>query len=91
MPSAVVVDLLLPRGDAIQVLARIRSEERLRALPVVALVPAEMSEDMMARLSESAAELCRRADHQRMPTAQLLYEEMLRDEGRLVGRGASGP
>ena len=88
-PAAVIIDLLLPRGDAVQVLARIRSEERLRSIPVVALVSAEMSADEMTRLSESAAELCRRAGNQRMPTAQLLYEELLRDEGRLVGRAGS--
>jgi PAS domain S-box-containing protein len=87
-PSAIVADLLMRGADALQILGRLRTDERLRDTRMIGLVPAELSADEMTQLTTSAAVLCNRPGNHRMPTAQLLYEELLRDEGRLVA--ASG-
>lgn len=48
MPQVVLLDLKLPRVDGLEVLRRIRSEERTRLLPVVILTSSKEEQDMLA-------------------------------------------
>jgi two-component system response regulator len=46
MPSVILLDLKLPKVSGLQVLERVRSDERTRKLPVVVLTSSDMEEDM---------------------------------------------
>jgi CheY-like chemotaxis protein len=46
-PSVVLLDLKLPRLDGIEVLRRIRSDERTKLLPVVVLTTSSEEQDML--------------------------------------------
>jgi two-component system response regulator len=48
MPQVVLLDLDLPKVDGLEVLGRIRAEERTRLLPVVILTSSEDQEDVVA-------------------------------------------
>ena len=47
MPAMVLLDLKLPRIDGIEVLRRIRAEERTRLLPVIILTTSGEQEDLV--------------------------------------------
>jgi two-component system response regulator len=47
VPAVVLLDLKLPRVDGLEVLRRIRSEERTRLLPVVVLTASNEDEDVI--------------------------------------------
>ena len=47
MPQAVLLDLGLPKLDGLEVLERIRADERTRLLPVVILTSSEDQEDVV--------------------------------------------
>jgi two-component system, response regulator len=47
-PQLVLLDLKLPRADGLQVLRRIRADERLRPIPVVALTSSSQDRDVEA-------------------------------------------
>jgi len=46
-PDLVLLDLKLPRVDGLEVLRRLRAEERTRHLPVVVLTSSEQEEDIV--------------------------------------------
>jgi len=46
LPAVVMLDLKLPRIDGLEVLARIRADERTRCLPVVILTASKEHEDI---------------------------------------------
>jgi two-component system response regulator len=46
MPSVILLDLKLPKVSGLQVLERVRSDERTRKLPVVVLTSSDMEEDI---------------------------------------------
>ena len=46
-PQIVLLDLKLPKVDGLEVLKRIRSEERLRMLPVVILTSSKEEQDLI--------------------------------------------
>lgn len=48
MPAVVLLDLKLPRIDGLEVLERIRSEERTKFLPVVILTSSKEDKDRMS-------------------------------------------
>jgi CheY-like chemotaxis protein len=48
MPQVVLLDLHLPKLDGLEVLRRIRADERTRLLPVVILTSSEDQEDVVA-------------------------------------------
>ncbi len=48
VPQVVLLDLGLPKVDGLEVLGRIRAEERTRLLPVVILTSSEDQEDVVA-------------------------------------------
>ncbi len=48
MPAVVLLDLKLPKVDGIEVLQRMRAEERTRLLPVVILTSSRQQEDITA-------------------------------------------
>jgi len=48
MPAVVLLDLKLPRIDGLEVLERIRSEERTKLLPVVILTSSKEDKDRMS-------------------------------------------
>ncbi len=47
MPQVVLLDLALPKVDGLEVLGRIRADERTRLLPVVILTSSEDHEDVV--------------------------------------------
>ena len=47
MPQLILLDLKLPRVDGLEVLRRLRSDERTRLLPVVILTSSKELEDML--------------------------------------------
>jgi len=47
LPEVVLLDLKLPRLDGLEVLRRIRADERTRLLPVVVLTSSDEQRDMM--------------------------------------------
>jgi two-component system, cell cycle response regulator DivK len=52
LPDLVLLDISLPGMDGNEILARIRADERLRALPVIALTAHAMAGDREKYLSE---------------------------------------
>ena len=47
MPQLVLLDLKLPRVDGLEVLARVRADERTRLLPIVVLTTSKEDEDIV--------------------------------------------
>jgi CheY-like chemotaxis protein len=54
LPTVVLLDLKLPRVDGLEVLRRIRGDERTRLLPVVVLTSSAQDEDMVKSYSLGA-------------------------------------
>jgi two-component system, response regulator len=54
LPSVVLLDLKLPKIDGLEVLRRIRADERTRLLPVVVLTASKEEEDVVSSLSLGA-------------------------------------
>ena len=54
MPAMVLLDLKLPRLDGLEVLRRIRSDERTRCLPVVVLTSSREEQDVVESYSLGA-------------------------------------
>jgi two-component system response regulator len=54
LPALVLLDLKLPRIDGLEVLRRIRAEERTRLLPVVVLTSSKQDEDLARSYSLGA-------------------------------------
>lgn len=48
LPQMVLLDLKLPKVDGLEVLRRIRSDERTKLLPVIILTSSKAEEDMVA-------------------------------------------
>jgi hypothetical protein len=82
------MDLLLSDGSVIDVLGDLSAAEALWDVPVVGIVPADLSQRDMETLSRAAARLCARPGTHRAPIAQILYEEILREDGRMVTEAA---
>jgi two-component system response regulator len=47
MPQLILIDLKLPKVDGLEVLRRLRSDERTRLLPVVVLTSSKEPQDML--------------------------------------------
>lgn len=60
MPSVVLLDLKLPRVDGLQVLQRLRGDERTRLLPVVVLTSSREDVDLMRSYSLGASSYVRK-------------------------------
>ena len=54
MPQVVLLDLKLPRLDGLEVLRRLRADERTRLLPVVILTSSKEEQDLITGYSEGA-------------------------------------
>ncbi len=54
LPSVVLLDLKLPRIDGLEVLRRIRADERVKLLPVVILTASKEEEDVLNSYSLGA-------------------------------------
>jgi two-component system, response regulator len=54
MPQVILLDLDLPKIDGLEVLRRIRSDERTRRLPTVIFTSSEDQEDLVADYSSEA-------------------------------------
>lgn len=53
-PAVILLDLKLPRVDGLEVLRRIRSDERTKLLPVVVLTASKQEEDVLRSYSLGA-------------------------------------
>lgn len=54
LPTLVLLDLNLPKVDGLEVLRRIRADERTRLLPVVVLTSSDQDEDVISSYSLGA-------------------------------------
>ena len=60
MPTVVLLDLKLPRIDGLQVLQRLRADERTRLLPVVVLTSSHEDVDLLRSYSHGASSYVRK-------------------------------
>jgi CheY-like chemotaxis protein len=67
-----ILNLLMPGLDAIALLARIRAHDGLRDLPVLVLVPNELTKDQRERLAQSADWVAAGTSRPARPIAELL-------------------
>ncbi|HET9983629.1 MAG TPA: ATP-binding protein [Longimicrobiales bacterium] len=84
-PSVLVLDLLLPRTDGIATLARLREDRALREIPLIALVPAELSNPELRDLHAACEAAAREATARRVPLAEVIREAARAEEAG--GRG----
>ena len=54
LPSVIVLDLQLPKVDGLEVLRRIRADERTQAIPVVVLTSSRLQEDIIESYRDGA-------------------------------------
>lgn len=93
LPTLVLLDLKLPRIEGLEVLRRIRGDERTRLLPVVILTSSTLDEDLVAGYSLGANAYVRKpvdfaAFVEAAKTLGLFW--LMVNEGPPRGRG-SGP
>jgi CheY-like chemotaxis protein len=82
--TIVILNLVLPRMDAVAVIAQMRAVEALRDLPVVVLVPADLSAGDIDRLSATVQRIVQFA-----PGPSRKISDMIIDQ--VVGDGVSSP
>jgi PAS domain S-box-containing protein len=87
LPQVVMVDLLLPRGGAPTVLARMRAEPRLRDTPVLLLVPREVTVEQMEGLDAAVGRIRDDGGGWERMLDELVLEAVERGE---VDRSAAG-
>lgn len=93
LPTLVLLDLKLPRIEGLEVLRRIRADERTRLLPIVILTSSTLDEDLVAGYSLGANAYVRKpvdfaAFVEAAKTLGLFW--LMVNEGPPRGRG-SGP
>jgi two-component system response regulator len=54
LPGIILLDLQLPRVDGLEVLRRIRADERTQAIPVVVLTSSKLQEDIIESYRDGA-------------------------------------
>ena len=74
LPTVVIVELLLGGADGIALLAKLRSDESLRRLPAVGLVPAEPSAADLTGLAAACRAVVREPSARRESLPQLIRE-----------------
>ncbi len=91
LPAVVLLDLKLPRIDGLEVLRRIRADERTKLLPVVVLTASKEEEDIVQCYSSGANAYVRKpvefAEFARAATTLGLFWLLL-NEAPPVPRGA---
>ncbi|MUG98572.1 response regulator [Scytonema sp. UIC 10036] len=74
-PTVILLDLKLPRFDGIEVLRRLREDERTRLLPVVVLTTSNEEQDMLDSYSQGCNSYIRK------PVDFLQFSEAIRQLG----------
>jgi len=77
LPALIFLDLKMPRMDGLEVLRRIRSDERLRDIPVVVVTHSTLQSDTKASLEAGADEVIHKAFD---------MEQFGRELGRVIDR-----
>ncbi|MGH7457843.1 MAG: ATP-binding protein [Longimicrobiaceae bacterium] len=71
---AVIVDLMMPDGDGLATVVQLRADQRLRQVPLIALIPRELSPAEMEAMQHSADAALRRSSGYFRPLREVLAE-----------------
>jgi CheY-like chemotaxis protein/anti-sigma regulatory factor (Ser/Thr protein kinase) len=86
--SVAILNLVMPRIDLLTILAQMRTQERLREIPVVVLVPPELSSEEIERLQGAAGRIDRLTPGPRRPIIDLLTDAVEGQEALATGTAA---
>src|SRR5262249_40913496 len=86
VPSAILLDLMMPVMDGFEFLVELRREDAWRNIPVIVLTAKELSAEERERLNGSVAGILQKGPYSR----EALLSEVRMLVGASVQRGASG-
>jgi CheY-like chemotaxis protein len=87
LPDLAIIDLVMPGMDGVEAIAMMRRERALAKVHVMALLNAEMPEDEMARLHDSAAAVARSGGAAARPMADMVRDAAEQQAGSRSGAG----
>jgi PAS domain S-box-containing protein len=87
LPDLAIIDLVMPGMDGVEAIAMMRRERSLAKVHVMALLNAEMPEDEMARLHDSAAAVARSGGAAARPMADMVRDAAEQQAGSRSGAG----
>jgi CheY-like chemotaxis protein len=85
-PALVILDLMMPKVDGFEVLARLRADARTQALPVVVVTAKELTDADHTRLASADRVLAKAGD-----LTRLLSQDLASVLGALTPAGKDAP